>query len=115
MCLEELQFKLTDFMRSRNMEEDMAENRHLRRLGVTKYSYYITIIVYIYGTHRLHIHESALKAAVTNIKGDNLNKYIDYLLNWTRFRLFLQNITCTCNMANGTAHNNLNRMHVFYK
>ena len=26
--------KVTDFMRSRNMEEDMAEDRHLWRLGV---------------------------------------------------------------------------------
>ena len=26
--------KVTDFMKSRSMEEDMAENRHLWRLGV---------------------------------------------------------------------------------
>jgi hypothetical protein len=37
----------------------------------------------------------------------------EFHTNISRLRLFLQNITCTYDLANGIAQNNLNRMHIF--
>ena len=38
---------MTDFMKSRGMEEDMAEDRHLWRLGVDGRLYIIIIIILV--------------------------------------------------------------------
>ena len=33
-CSNHWKYQMTDFMRSRNMEDDMAEDRHIWRLGM---------------------------------------------------------------------------------
>ena len=62
---------MTDLMKNRNMEEDMAEDRHLWRLGVDRrllavYFLYISVCVcvsvfiYLYITSQLQIMETEI-------------------------------------------------------
>ena len=43
----------------------------------------------------------------------NASTIYEFFTNVDRLRLCLQNITCTSDLVNGTAQNNMNRMHVF--
>ena len=44
----------------------------------------------------------------------NVPDNYEFHINVSRLRLFLQNIKCTYDLVNGTAQNNLKRMHVFH-
>ena len=43
----------------------------------------------------------------------NVPKNYEFHTNVGRLQLFIQNKTCTYDLANGIAENNLNRMHAF--
>ena len=57
---------MTDFMKSRNMEEDMAEDRHLWRLGVDGRLFAVQILyIYNLNTGNLKIVVSTIHRNVT--------------------------------------------------